>query len=129
MSQSQVVEWYRRFRDGSRLLGDEKGPGRVYTYSFFLNASARQSILKMNDYYKQSTWTACLLGHLLRLKYTKENHFRLIRKLDRQYFDYNVVTNTFTFHTVFPPNTFFILLILHEHIPYFSFRDALIINY
>ena len=55
-----------------------------------------------------STWTACLLGHLLRLKYTKENHFRLIRKLDRQYFDYNVVTNTFTFHTVFPPNTFFI---------------------
>ena len=54
MSQSQVVEWYRRFRDGSRLLGDEKGPGRVYTYTFFLNASARQSILKMNDYYTHS---------------------------------------------------------------------------
>jgi len=28
MSQSQVFEWYRRFCDGSRSLGDEKGPGR-----------------------------------------------------------------------------------------------------
>jgi len=28
MSQSQVFEWYWRFCDGSRLLGDEKGPGR-----------------------------------------------------------------------------------------------------
>ena len=27
MSQPQVVEWYQRFCDGSRSLGDEKGPG------------------------------------------------------------------------------------------------------
>jgi len=27
MSRSQVFEWYRRFCDGRRSLGDEKGPG------------------------------------------------------------------------------------------------------
>jgi len=28
MSQSQFFEWYRRFCDGNRSLGDENGPGR-----------------------------------------------------------------------------------------------------
>ena len=36
----------------------------------FLNASTRQSILKLKDYYTCSTWTACLLGLLQRLTYT-----------------------------------------------------------
>jgi len=49
---------------------------------FLKIASTGQSILKLNDYYTHSTWTACLLGLLSRLTYTRGNNVRLIRKLD-----------------------------------------------